>query len=85
MFRSATEGLDYNNVALKDLFYYALDEPISIERMVIMKHIYFEVFVEFLAHRGRDKSTSSLAAASPVMVTHLSPHPRKHSKRTSVA
>ncbi len=40
-FRSAAEGLNYNNAALKDLFNYALDEPFSTEGMVVMEHLSF--------------------------------------------
>lgn len=52
-FRSAAEGLNYNNAALKDLFSYALDEPISTWRRFSMEHLSFEEFVDFLAHSRR--------------------------------
>lgn len=51
--RSAVEGVDYNNAALKDLFNYALNEPISSWRMSNMDILSFEAFVEHLAQTGR--------------------------------
>ncbi len=52
-FSSAAEGLNYNNAALKDLFNYALDEPFSMEGMVVLEHLSFGASVDFLAHRER--------------------------------
>ncbi len=40
-FKSAGEGLNYNDAALKDLLNYALDEPSSMEGMLIMEHLSF--------------------------------------------
>ncbi len=52
-FKSAAEGLNYNDAALKDLLNYALDELSSREGMLIMEHLSFGAFVDFLAHRER--------------------------------
>ncbi|KAI2667789.1 Melanoma-associated antigen D1 [Labeo rohita] len=55
-FRSAAEGLGYNDSALKDLFNYALDEPISHWRMLGSEHLSFEGFVEYLVRSGRQSA-----------------------------
>ncbi len=52
-FKSAAEGLNYNDGALNDLLNCALDEPSSMEGMLIMEHLSFGAFVDFLAHRER--------------------------------
>ncbi len=66
-FKSAAEGLNYNNAALKDLFNYALNEPFSMEGMIIMEHLSIGVFVDFLAHRERQSVPQLIhrMAASP--------------------
>ncbi len=46
-FRNAAEGLGYNDSTLKDLFNYALDEPISHWRMMGYEHSSFEGFLEY--------------------------------------
>ncbi len=38
-FKSAAEGLNYNDGALNDLLNCALDEPSSMEGMLIMEHL----------------------------------------------
>lgn len=52
-FRSPAEGLEYNDAALKTLFNYALDKPISTWRRFGTKHLSFGAFVDFLSHRER--------------------------------
>ncbi len=54
-FRNAAEGLGYNYSALKDLYNYELDEPISHWRMLGCEHSSFEGFVEYLVCSGRKK------------------------------
>ncbi len=52
-FSSAAEELNYNNAALKELCNYALDESFSMEVMVVLEHLSFVAFVDFLGHRKR--------------------------------
>ncbi len=65
--KSAADGLNYKNASLKDLFNYALYEPVSMEGMGIMEHLSFAALVDFLAHRERQSVPQPIhrMAASP--------------------
>ncbi len=62
VFRNAAEGLGYNDSALKDLFNYALDEPISHWRVLGCEQAYFEGFVEYLVCSGGQKHSQRMAS-----------------------
>ncbi len=62
VFRNAAEGLGYNESALKDLFNYALDEPISHWRVLGCEQAYFEGFVEYLVCSGGQKHSQRMAS-----------------------
>ncbi len=71
-FCGAAEGLGYNDVALKDLFNSALEEPLSRWRMRGLDHLTFGDFVEALACSparvaGVPRAVLAEAAAPPVM------------------
>ncbi|RXN06725.1 thioredoxin domain-containing 3 -like protein [Labeo rohita] len=74
-FRSAADGLGYNDSALKDLFNYALDEPISHWRMLGSEHLSFEGFVEYLVRSGRQPALQreGLSHGEPLHAMATSP------------
>ncbi len=67
------EGLEYNDAALKNLFSYALDEPISTWRRNGTEHLSFGAFVDFLAHNGRE-SVPEQEGTFPDMTTCSESH-----------
>ncbi len=70
-FKSAAEGLNYNDAALNGLLNYALNEPSSMEGMIIMEHLSFGAFSDFLAHRERQ------SVPQPIHRMTASPEPLK--------
>ncbi len=92
-FSGATEGLGYNEAALKDLFNSALDEPLSWWRMRGQNHLTFGEFVEFLARSPTkvagvpqvvgDKAAVSLVAADEAAMLTEDPGIWSATPRTS--
>ncbi len=72
-FSITAEGLDFNDAALKDLFNYALDEPLNWWRMRGLDHLTFVGFIDFLARQGNPPAEE--AAAPPVVAEHAAASP----------